>query len=113
LRLEDVLRTLAEDLVVRGEVSASELLGTTTTTTGGDGVNHHHHHHHNNDDRMVEALLHRMPRLELGLLLMDKYIKYPRPGLGEAWLPLNVCALGRLYPWVVEHAPGLYSWLCG
>jgi len=40
-----------------------------------------------------------LSRLDLALLLMDTYIRYPYPDASKAWLPYNYCALPRLFPW--------------
>ncbi len=47
-----------------------------------------------------------MPRLELALLILKTYIRYPIDT--KSWIPLNYCMLGKLYPWM---APAL-SLLC-
>lgn len=39
-----------------------------------------------------------MPRLELAVLLLDTYIKYPLST--AASVPYNYCALGKLVPWL-------------
>jgi hypothetical protein len=41
-----------------------------------------------------------MPRLELALLLLDTFVKYPLPTLEKATIPFNYCVLGRLQPWL-------------
>jgi hypothetical protein len=47
----------------------------------------------------VEAGL-AMPRLELALLLLDTFVKYPLPTMEKATLPYNYCVLNRLQPWL-------------
>jgi len=54
------------------------------------------------------AALRALPRLELGLKLIDVFVHYPRP---RAWVPFNYCALPRLFPgsrWVARAA----DWAC-
>jgi hypothetical protein len=43
--------------------------------------------------------LNAISKLDLALLLMDAYIKYPYPSIERAWIPYNYCALPRLLPW--------------
>ena len=53
--------------------------------------------------------LQALPRLELGLKLLDVFVKYPAPP--HAWLPFNYCALPRLCPdlWMLAR---VVDWLC-
>lgn len=44
-------------------------------------------------------LLNKMSRLDLGLLIMNTYIKYPLPSVEESIIPMNYCALPILFPW--------------
>jgi hypothetical protein len=46
--------------------------------------------------------------LDLALLIMDTYIKYPLPALEQTWVPVNYCALPRMVKWT---AP-LFNWIC-
>jgi hypothetical protein len=57
--------------------------------------------------RSLQALQ-ALPRLELGLRLLDVFVRYPRP---TAWLPFNHCALPRLFPGVAALARAI-DWLC-
>ena len=43
--------------------------------------------------------LESMARLDLALLILDVYIKYPLPASADAVVPFNYCMLARLYPW--------------
>ncbi len=45
----------------------------------------------------IEQALHLDRRLELAILIIETYIKYPFSP--QAWIPYNYCALGRLIPW--------------
>jgi hypothetical protein len=56
----------------------------------------------------LEALQ-ALPRMELGLKLLDTYVRYPRPR--KAWLPFNYCALPRLFPHSTALARAI-DWLC-
>jgi hypothetical protein len=47
-----------------------------------------------------------MAPLDLNLLLMDEYIRYPLPA--DAWIPYNYCMLGKLWPAVQP----IMKWLC-
>ena len=47
----------------------------------------------------AEAAL-AMERLELGLLIMDTYIRYPLPTDSRSLIPYNYCALPRVKPWL-------------
>ena len=55
------------------------------------------------------AALQALPRLQLGLKLMDVFVRYPAPQ--NAWLPFNYCALPKLFPGsrVLQQAA---DWLC-
>ncbi len=71
MELEDVLRVFAEDLAARGAVRSA-----------------------------ADALeLDAGKRLELALLIMDTYIKYPLPTKSDTAIMLNYCALPRTMPW--------------
>ena len=52
-----------------------------------------------------------MPRLDLGMLLLQTFIRYPKPALSRAWIPFNYCALPRLYPGFDMLARAV-NWLC-
>ena len=65
LSLDEILKTLGDDLVTRGVTSA-------------------------------EALA-KMDRLDLSVLLLDTYVKYPLPSRDYAFFPYNYCVLPRLF----------------
>jgi hypothetical protein len=46
--------------------------------------------------------LDKMETLELAFVLLDSYIKYPLPAISTTLIPLNYCALARLYPWTAN-----------
>jgi hypothetical protein len=50
-----------------------------------------------------------LPRLDLGLKLLDVFVRYPKPP--RAWLPFNYCALPRLLPGSRALARAI-DWLC-
>lgn len=50
-------------------------------------------------NKVTETRLEKLDRVELGILMMETYIKYPFPSLSQAIIPYNYCALGRLSPW--------------
>lgn len=49
--------------------------------------------------KMTEEKLMSMTRFDLGLMIMNTYIKYPLPSIKEAIIPFNYCALPMLLPW--------------
>jgi hypothetical protein len=59
------------------------------------------------------AALQALPRLQLSMLLLDTFVRYPKPVLSKAWLllPFNYCALPRLFPGVKLLARAI-DWLC-
>jgi len=52
-------------------------------------------------------------RLDLAVMLLDTYIKYPLPDLQHAMVPLNYCALPRRAGKFREVLSGLLSPFCG
>lgn len=40
-----------------------------------------------------------LSRLDLAILLMKEYIRYPTPSRRDTWIPYNYCALPLLFPW--------------
>ena len=48
--------------------------------------------------RVTAAHRARMPRLDLAMLLLDTYVRYPWPA--ASWIPLNYCALPKVLPWL-------------
>ena len=56
----------------------------------------------------LEALQ-ALPRLELGLKLLDVFVRYPRPP--RAWIPFNYCALTRRFP-ASRALARATDWLC-
>ena len=55
------------------------------------------------------AALQALPRLDLGLKLIDIFVRYPAPP--NAWLPFNYCALPKLFPGSRALARAA-DWLC-
>ena len=76
LALESVLSRLIEDLAARGRLSNS---------TGALSL------------RSFDG---PAKRLELALLLLDEYVRYPLPSVKAALIPWNYCAAARLFPWL-------------
>ena len=55
------------------------------------------------------AFLQALPRLDLALALLDAFVRYPAPP--HAWVPVNYCALPKLFPGSRALAR-LADWLC-
>mmetsp|Transcript_9042 Transcript_9042/g.25351 ORF Transcript_9042/g.25351 Transcript_9042/m.25351 type:complete len:438 (+) Transcript_9042:227-1540(+) len=70
IALQTIYETLVDELIRRGDIAA--------------------------EDRT--KMLAKENRLELNLLIMDKFIKYPLPSITKAVNPYNHCALIRLFP---------------
>jgi len=49
--------------------------------------------------KKTEEELIAMTRLDLGMLVLNTYVKYPLPSVKEAIMPFNYCALPMVLPW--------------
>jgi hypothetical protein len=52
-------------------------------------------------------------RLELSIMLLETYVKYPFPSVATTWMPLNYCALPRLAGSFAPAVSWLLRPLCG
>lgn len=93
--LDSILQTFVNDMVSRGIITAEqgrlymEGPSATSATTPANT---------SNTTDQSPAALKAAARLDLAMLIMDTYIKYPLASQNEAVIPYNYCAIGAKYP---------------
>lgn len=55
----------------------------------------------------LESTLEDITRLDLSLLILNEYIKYPLPAFESSWIPYNYCAVSKFFPFLKDPMTAL------